>query len=329
MGNLSTDYMGLRLKNPLIAGASALAKTVEGVEQLARAGAGAVVLKSLFEEEVRDRYSDTRKSLATTYGHPDAMQYLMADLAGHYGPEEYLRLVENATRAVDIPVIASVNCVDPSTWKPFARQLQAVSAQALELNVYSLPLDPRVSSDEVDNTYLDALQAVQAEVSIPVALKLSPYVSNLTRLANRLSEAGAQGLVLFNRFFHPDIDIENQEWSGGLTLSQPGDHLPSQRWLALLYGRLRCDLCASTGVHDGATLIRMLLAGARAVQITSLLYRSGLESITGVLQELESWMDRHHVDSMGAMTGKLSRAHSQDLALLERGQFIRAFVRAE
>ncbi len=322
--------MGLELINPLVVGSSALSKTADGVQRLAEAGAGAVVLKSLFEEEIRHQFALTTEALTpSAVQHPDAYEYLAADLATHYGPEEYLRLVENASKAVEIPVIASVNCMDPASWSPYARQLTSAGARALELNVYMLPLDPRVSPEQVDDVYVQAAKAVKREVKIPVAIKLVPYLSNLPRVALQLGEAGVDGLVLFNRTFPPDIDIESMELTGGLSLSSAGEYRLALRWLALLYGRVRCDLCASTGVHDGATLIRMLLAGARAVQVTSALYLDGLGQIRRFLAELTSWMGRHQVESIDHMVGKVSRIRASDPSLLERSQYIRTFVRAE
>lgn len=329
MANLKTKYMGLELSNPIIAGSSAMSKTLDGVKHLAEAGVGAVVLKSLFEEEVLASFAETHSALADYHGHPDAYEYLQAGLATHYGPEKYLRLVEQASKAVSIPVIASVNCSSPDTWLPYARQIEAAGAHAIELNIYMLPTDPRVSSDDMEAAYVKALKDVKQKLTIPVAVKMVPYITNLPRLALQLGEAGASGLVLFNRFFNPDVNIESMELTGGLSLSEAQEYRLPLRWLALLYGRVRPDLCASTGIHDGDTVVRMLLAGARAVQVTSALYKVSTVVVQDMLQSLGDWMGRHQMNEITDFVGKASRYKAANPALLERSQYIRAFVEVE
>ncbi len=271
MANLKTKYLGLELANPLILGSSGLSKSVDGVKRAAEAGAGAVVLKSLFEEEIRLDIRGTTDAFAG-YPHPEAAGYLDADLAAHYGAETYLRLVEDASKAVDVPVIASVNCVTGTTWTTFAAQLEASGAAAIELNVYALPMDAGQTSEQVESVYLEAVGAVRKQVKIPVALKMVPYLTNLPRLALAAQQSGADGLILFNRFFHPDIDIHVEDLKGGLVLSRPDEYRMALRWLGMLYGRTRSDLCATTGIHDGETVVKMLLAGACAVQVVSAVY---------------------------------------------------------
>ena len=329
MPDLKTNYLGLELRNPIVAGSSGLTKSVEGIKRCADAGAGAVVLKSLFEEEIRLQFSDTQNALGASHSHPDAYEYFQADLATHLGPKKYLELIENASKAVDIPVIASVNCVTGDTWASYAGQIEAAGAKALELNVYALPMDPRLTSDELESVYVDAVRAVKEKVSIPVSLKLVPHITNTMRLARRLGDVKVDGMVLFNRFFEPDINIESLEYAGGLSLSEPAEFRHSLRWIALLYGRTQANLCASTGIYSGETVVKQILAGASAVQVVSALYRNGISEVEGMLSVLENWMKRHKFASINDFKGKMSKALSDDAHLLERAQHIKAFVNAE
>lgn len=329
MANLNVKYLGLTLKNPLIVGSSALAKSVDGVKRAEEAGAGAVVLKSLFEEEIRHDFETTQKALDELHGHPEAYEYARADLASHIGADRYLRLVEDASKAVSIPVIASVNCVTPDTWLPFARQVEACGAKALELNIYAQPYDPRIPSEQIEQRYIDTLKAVRKEVKLPVAVKMVPYLTNPLKLAFDLSNAGANGLVLFNRFFSPDIDIQKLELTGGLTLSHPSEYQNSLRWVSMLFGRVSADLCAATGIHDGETAIKMILAGASAVQVTSVLYRQKFEVLAQMQDTIANWMDAKGFKDLADFRGKVSRFHAANPEMLARAQYISAFVHAE
>jgi len=328
MAVLDTTYLGLKLKNPLVVGSSSLTRNVEGVRRCAAAGVGAVVLKSLFEEEIRLEYSSTSGALAG-YPHPEAMDWLRTDLAAHYGAENYLRLVEESTKAVSIPVIASLNCVTPETWVKFASRIEGAGAAAIELNIYQLPLDPAVPGEKLEAGYIETLKAVRAQVSIPVSLKTIPYLTNIPRFAVQAHEAGAAGLVLFNRFFHPDLDIVEMEPRGGLLLSRPEEYRLPLRWIGILYGRTGCDLCASTGVHGAGAVIRLILAGAKAVQVTSALYLYQHEIVGTMLHGLEDWMSEHGFESVETFRGRVSRFHSGRPEMYERSQYIKAFVDAE
>ena len=328
MADLKTRYLGLDLESPLIVGSCGLTKTLSGIQRCADAGAGAVVVKSLFEEQIRMEYEETVAAMAA-YAHPEAMEYLRADVAGEYGPKVYLELLEAAANQVSIPVIASVNCTSPKGWTDFARKIEAAGAKALELNVFVLGTDPSKTSEDIEWIYLDAVRKVRAEISIPVAVKLVPYLTNISRMAARVEEAGADGLVLFNRFFHPDVDVGTLEVTGGLSLSGPDEHLLPLRWIALLYGRIGCDLSASTGIHDTAGAAKVLLAGASTVQITSALYRHGIEHLRTITDGLEKWMAQKDFASVDAFRGRLSRFHTEKPELYERAQYIKAFVNAE
>ncbi len=329
MADLRVKYIGLELKNPIIVGSCALGKSVDGVKRAEEAGASAIVLKSLFEEEIRHDFEATQKALDELHGHPEAYEYARADLASHMGPERYLRLVESASKAVSIPVVASINCTTPETWVPYASQIQASGARALELNIYAQPYDARVSSEEVERSYVEALIAVKKAVDIPVVVKLVPHLTNPMKLAFELSNAGADGLVLFNRFFNPDIDIENMELAGGLTLSEPTEYQNTLRWIGMLYGRSKADLCAATGIHSGETAVKMLLAGAAAMQVTSVLYRQKMDVIGQMVQFVERWMESKGFGAVGDFRGKVSRFHAAKPELLARAQYIKAFVHAE
>jgi dihydroorotate dehydrogenase (fumarate) len=328
MANLKTSYLGLELDNPFIVGACGLTKTAERVKRCAEAGAGAVVLKSLFEEQIRLEMAETTDALAAEL-HPEALQYLEADIAAQQGPRQYLELIREASRSVSIPVIASVNCTGAETWVEFAEQIAAAGPAALELNVYVLATDPDRTSGEIEQVYLDTLAAVKSRVKIPVAVKLAPYLSNVGRMALGLEAGGADGLVLFNRLFYPDVDLDHEQLKGVLGLSHPGDHRRTLRWTALLADRMQGDLCATTGIHDGLTAAKMLLVGARAVQVVSVLYRKKLDVLGEMLADLNTWMDQQGYADLDAFRGKLSHAKIADADKFERAQYIKAFAGVE
>ena len=261
--------------------------------------------------------------------HPEAYEYLRADLASLYGAQNYVALVRDAAAAVDIPVIASVNCTSSDVWVKFARQIEAAGAAALELNIYVLPTDSAAHSGQVEQAYFDALEAVLAEVNIPVAVKLVPFITNLTAFTAVAQKIGAAGLVLFNRFFHPDINLASVSLEGGLSFSSPQDYRLALRWIALLSGGTDCDLCASGGIHDGESALKLLLAGASAVQMTSSLYLNRLDRIAKSLDTISKWMAEHDYSSISDFRGLLSRDGSDDTQLLERAQYIKAFVGVE
>jgi len=327
MANLGTTYLGLELDNPFIVGSSGLTRTVDGVRSCAEAGAGAVVLKSIFEEQIRLEYAETTESLADSV-HPEALAYLEADIVTRYGPRNYLDLVKKASKAVSIPVIASVNCTSSHSWIEFAKQLEKSGAAALELNIYVLPTDPDQKSGQVDQIYLDIVSQVTSRVHMPVSVKLAPYLTNLPRMGKKLVDCGAKGLVVFNRLFSPDIDIENETVSGGISLSTPDEHRMGLRWVALLSDTLGVDICGSRGIHDPAAAVKMLLAGATAVQVTSTLYKNKMKQLNLLTEGLAAWMDAKGYADLEDFRGKLSEDPSgADLFL--RAQYIKAFVGVE
>jgi dihydroorotate dehydrogenase (fumarate) len=328
MANLSTSYMGLTLRNPIIAGSSGLTNTVENIQKIYQAGAGAVVLKSLFEEQIQASVNKTFSQNENNYSYPEALDYI-----SHYTRENdlerYLKLIRDAKAAVDIPVIASINCVSSSEWVTFAKNIQEAGADALELNIFILPSDPRRKADQQEQVYFEILQAVMKQVKIPVSAKISYYFSGLSNMALQLSWTGVKGLVLFNRFYSPDIDIESFQITTGNVYSTPGENALTLRWVALLSDKVQCDIAASTGIHDGKAAIKQLLAGAKAVQVASVLYEKGFDQIGIMTREMEEWMDRHKLANTKDFIGKLSYREAKNPAAYERVQFMKHFAGIE
>ncbi|MBI5550522.1 MAG: dihydroorotate dehydrogenase-like protein [Desulfobacterales bacterium] len=332
--NLTTNYMGLTLRNPIIAGSSGLTGSVEQVKSLAANGAGAVVLKSIFEEEVLNEYADFIKEAKAQFGEP---QYF--DYNGQRNPIEYydyvlqeqnlkkyIALLEGCKAAVDIPVMASINCFYYSVeWLSYAQNLERAGADALELNMFFPPTDFKHSREEKEALYFKIAEKVTQAVKIPVALKISPYFTDLGPMIQRLSETGVKALVLFNRFFSPDFDIDKLEVKPSFVFSTPADLALSLRWIAVMANKVGCDLAASTGVHDAAAVVKQLLAGANAVQVASCLYKNGPKYIKELLAGLESWMAGKKYRALADFKGKLSQARSSDPAVYERAQFMRYF----
>ncbi len=323
--DLSTRYMGLVLRNPLVASASPLSKTVEGIERLAAAGVGAVVLYSLFEEELqREAAENTRLVEAGTESFAESLSYFPAAAEGELGPRRYLSLLERAAMAVDVPVIGSLNGVTPGGWVDYARAMQDVGAAAIELNVYSLPGDPRISGRDVEQRHVDILARVKDAVSVPVAVKLSPYFSSTGEMALRLDGAGADALVLFNRFLQPDIDSETLSVVPTVGLSSPAEARLPRTWIALLHGRVRASLAATTGVETSDDVAKYLLAGADVVMTASALLRHGPDHATVLLEGLADWMARKGFAAVHELRGLLAVPGDADEALQQRVGYVGA-----
>jgi dihydroorotate dehydrogenase (fumarate) len=322
---LATSYMGLQLRNPLVASASPLSYTLDGVRRLADAGVGAIVLYSLFEEQLREEEARRAQIVdGPAESFPEALDYVPAVVKEDAGPSRYLSLVERAAAAVDIPVIASLNGVTPEGWTDYARSMQDAGAAAIELNIYYLPGDPDISGGDVEQRHLDVLRRVKAAVTVPVAVKLSPYFSSFGELALRLDEAGADALVLFNRFLQPDIDPEALSIVPRVTLSNPTDARLPRTWIALLHGRVRAALAATSGVEDSADIARYLLAGADVVMTASALLRHGPEYARVLLDGLTSWMGRKGLQSADELRGMLSVPVDADSSAYERAGYVSA-----
>ncbi len=322
MADFKTNYMGLELKNPIIVGSSGLTNSVENIIDIEKNGAGAVVLKSLFEEQIMQEVSKTISQDAHTY--PEAADYI-SNYSKDTAVGNYIKLIKDAKAAVNIPVIASINCVSSVEWISYASKMEEAGADALELNVFIMPSDPHKSGDENEKMYLDIIQKVQKVISIPIAIKLSYYFSSLAKTALSLSWTGISGMVLFNRFFSPDIDIDTFEIKPTNVFSTPEELSTSLRWVAMLSSRLHCDIAASTGIHDGTSVIKQLLAGAKAVQISSVLYKNGFGEIKTMLSDLEKWMEKHSFKSLDDFVGKMSIKETDNPAAYERVQFMKYF----
>lgn len=328
MADLSTQYMGLKLRNPIVVGSSGLTNSIENIIKINEAGAGAVVLKSLFEEQINYAVSKTFNESETNYGYTEAHDYI-SNYTEEKDLDRYLGLISEAKSKVDIPVMASVNCVSASQWTSFAKKIEEAGADALELNMFVLPSDPKHSPDENEKVYFEILQSVIKQLSIPVSAKISYYFSGLANTALKLSWTGIKGLVLFNRFFSPDIDIDKFEVTSANVFSTPSELPISLRWVAMLSPQVHCDIAASTGIHDGKAVIKQLLAGAKSVQLASVLYKSGFDQIGGMLIEVEEWMDKHNFANTSDFIGKLSYKAAENPAAYERVQFMKHFAGIE
>jgi dihydroorotate dehydrogenase (fumarate) len=323
--DLTTRYLGLELRNPLIAAASPLSNTIAGVRQLADAGIGAIVLYSMFEEQLREEAAQNAEwADAGTESFAEALSYFPAAAGSDPGPRRYLGLVERAVAAVDIPVIASLNAATPGGWTSYATYLERAGANAIELNIYHPLGEPMLSGREVEQRHIDIVTSVKAAVNVPIAVKLHPYFSSIAEMAQRLDSAGADGLVLFNRFLQPDIDQETLTFSAGFGLSNPAEARLPRAWIALLAGRIRGSLAATTGVDDAADVARYLLAGADVVMTASALLRRGPMYAAELLDGLIGWMSRKGFDTLADVRGLLAVPSSAAGSAQERAGYVTA-----
>ena len=322
--DLGTTYMGLKLSNPLVVSACPLSKDVANIARLEEAGAGAVVLYSLFEEQIEHdvreldyylEYGTERFAESLTY-FPDPGDFPR-------GPEKYLKHIAEAKRAVDVPIIASLNGISAGGWTSYAQDCQQAGADALELNVYYLPTNPKVPSTRIEDMYLAVMAAVKATVSIPVAIKVSPYFSSTSNMLKRLDEAGADGLVLFNRFYQPDIDIRGLRTVSKLSLSTSAENRLPLRWIAILSGKLQASIAATTGIHTAEDVAKMLMAGADVTMLCSALLRNGPAHLSKIKAELVTLMQEIGYDSVSAMKGVMSQAKCPEPAAFERANYIK------
>ena len=286
-----------------------------------------MVLKSLFEEQIAAKAKDMEEHL-WLYGHTEAFEYV-SKMAMPLGPRDYLKLIEDAKASVSIPVIASLNCISPRWWTDFARQIEAAGADGLELNISVMPSDPARTSTEIEKIYADIVESLRSGVRIPIAVKIGPYFTSVARMATAFSEQGVSALVLFNRFYQIDIDIDRIGIMPGIRFSSPDEISLPLRWIALLAGSVKCDLAASTGVHDGDGFVKQLLAGATVVQVCSTLYEHGMEHIGKILDDADTWMQKHGFTKVGDFRGKLSRQVTERPELYERLQYIKLFTGIE
>ena len=322
--DLSTTYLGLHLPHPLMPGASPLSDDLDTVKRLEDAGAAAIVMRSLFEEQI------VGEELATYHAHEapnesyaEALSYLPDPGMFSLGPHEYLEQLQRIKAAVSIPVIASLNGTTPANWIEYARLIGDAGADALELNIYDLPTDPQESGEDVEQRVLDVVTMLREAVALPLAVKLSPFYSSFAHFARRLERAGADGLVIFNRFYQPDIDVENLEVVPRVRLSSRGELLLRLRWLSILSGQVGVSLAVTGGVHDAADAVKAVMAGAHAVQMVSVLLRHGTEALARMLAELSRWLEEHEYESLRQMQGSMSAARGASLLALERVHYMR------
>jgi dihydroorotate dehydrogenase (fumarate) len=322
--NLTTTYMGLDLKNPLVSAAGPYSREIGTVRQLEDAGAAAVVLHSLFEEQISYEAAELDHYLGHgTESFAEALTYFPAAHEYKLGPDEYLEHVRQAKAAVDIPIIASLNGVSTGGWIDYARLMEQAGADALELNVYFIPTDLRLSAEDVDRLYLAILEAVKSKVRIPVAMKLSPFFSAMASMAIRLDRAGADALVLFNRFYQPDIDLETLEVVPNLVLSTPHAMRLPLRWIAILYGQLKASLAGASGIATGQDVLKMLMVGADVVQICSALLRKGIREMSVILKDMQVWMEEKEYESVEQMKGSMSQRACREPSAFERANYMK------
>ncbi len=325
MIDLTTKYLGLRLRSPLVVSASPLSRDVDAICHMEEAGASAVVLYSLFEEQLRQEELDLDYHLAAgTESFAESLTYFPQPGEFHTGPEGYLDHIRKAKAASNIPIIASLNGSTLGGWTKFAAQIEQAGADAIECNIYYIPTDPKLAADAIETTYLDILRAVKSAVTIPVAVKLSPFFSNLANMAHRLDQAGADGLVLFNRFYQPDVDLEALEIRPNVLLSTPQALRLPLTWVGILYGRVKAGLAATGGVHNAEDVIKLLMVGANVTMMCSALMRHGINHLRHIERELRGWMEEHEYESVAQMQGSMSQMKCSDPQAFERAQYMRA-----
>lgn len=325
--DLSTRYLGMDLRTPLVPSASPLSEEISNIKRMEDAGASAVVLHSLFEEQLRlERYELYHHLSYSTNSFAEALTFFPETSEFHVGPEIYLDHIMKAKQAVDIPIIASLNGISVEGMIDFSEKIEAAGADALELNLYYIPTDMNLASDQVESTYLSILKAIKSEISIPVALKLSPFFSNIAYAARRFDDAGADALVLFNRFYQPDIDLETLEIRPNIILSTPQALRLPLTWIAILYGRIRADIAATSGIHTAKDVIKMLMVGANITMLCSTLLRNGIEEITVIERGMLEWMEENEYESVRQMQGSMSQINCEDPSAFERSQYMRGLM---
>ncbi|MGO9125870.1 MAG: dihydroorotate dehydrogenase-like protein [Terriglobales bacterium] len=323
--DLSTKYLGLQLRTPLVASSSPISHEISAIRRLEEAGASAVVLHSLFEEQLHQEGAEVENHLdAKADSFTDSPAYFPRPVEFRSRPDDYLNHIRKAKEAVDIPVIASLNGSTLGGWAKYARQIEQAGADALECNMYSLPTNMGISGSEIEKTYIDILREVKTSVRIPVAVKLSPFFSNFANMAKRLDEAGADGLVLFNRFYQPDIDLDELEIKPNVLLSSPPELRLPLTWVGILYGRIRASLAGTSGVHGPEDAIKLLLVGADVTMLCSTLLRNGISYLRLIEGGIQEWMEEHEYESVREMQGSLSQLRCPDPAAFERAQYTRA-----
>jgi Dihydroorotate dehydrogenase len=325
--NLTTRYLGFKLRTPLVPSASPLSEKIDNIKRMEDAGAPAVVFHSLFEEQVRRDHHDLQYYLDQgTESYAESLSYFPDRAEFKVGPEAYLEHIAQAKAAVDVPIIGSLNGRTFGGWMTYARQIEQAGADALELNIYSIPTDPELSGGEIETSYLTILASIKAQLKIPVAVKLSPFFTNFAQFARRADRNGANALVLFNRFYQPDIELETLEISPNVLLSTPMAMRLPMRWIAMLYGRIGANLAATSGIHRATDALKMLMAGADVTMLCSILLRRGIEHIRVIEREMREWMEEHEYESIEQLKGSMSQKNCPDPSAFERAQYMRALA---
>jgi dihydroorotate dehydrogenase (fumarate) len=324
MADLTTTYLGLNLKNPLVASASPLSKKAENAKKLEEAGVSAIVMYSLFEEQIiHDSLELDHYLTRGTNSFAEALTYLPDLGTYNMGPEKYLNHLSALKKEVSIPVISSLNGVSKGGWTNYARLMQDAGADAVELNMYYLSADPDLTGQELEDNYIDLVSEVKAAISIPLAVKLSPFITSLPNFVRRLATAGADGVVLFNRFYQPDFDLDELEVVRTLELSDSRDLLLPLRWISILYGKVEADFALTSGIHTAADVLKAMMAGAKVAMTASMVLHDGYESVTTVLENLKAWMEEHEYESIKQMQGSMSQQSVAEPAAFERSNYIK------
>lgn len=327
MVDLSTNYLGLQLKNPIVASASPLSKKVDNVRRLEDAGASAVVMYSLFEEQIiNDSLALDYFLNQGTYSNPEADTYLVEMDHYNIGPEAYLEMIQKIKTSVEIPLIASINGISLSSWVDYAQKIQQAGADALELNIYSVSPDASINASETEKNRLDLIREIRSKIQIPLDVKLSPFFTSLPNFASRCVEAGANGLVLFNRFIQPDLDIETLDVVSQMQLSTSAELRLPLRWVALLYGQIHADLALTSGVHTAIDVLKSVMAGASVTMIASEFIAKGPERAKSLLDEIQAWMEEFKYDSIQQMRGSMSQKSVEKPDAFERAQYMKALT---
>ncbi|MFA5088535.1 MAG: dihydroorotate dehydrogenase-like protein [Candidatus Omnitrophota bacterium] len=322
--DLSTTYMGLKLKNPLVVASSPLSEIVDNYKRLEDAGISAIVNHSLFEEQITHEVYELNNYLTQgTESFAESLTYFPEPESFVLGPEEYLKHIHQAKKSVSIPVIASLNSHSAGQWSSYAKRIEEAGADALELNIYFLPTDPQVSGGQIEQTYLDILKSVKSTIKIPVAVKMNPYFSSIPNMAKRLDEAGADALVLFNRFYQPDIDLENLEVVPNIILSSSYEMRLPLRWVAILYGKVKSSLAATTGIYQAQDALKMLMAGADVTMLCATLLKNGIKQAEKILRDMEEWMSQKDYESVAQIKGIMSHKACANPSALERANYMR------
>lgn len=324
MSDLSTTYLGLALKNPLVVSPSPLCEELDSLKRMEEAGAGAIVLHSLFEEQLQVESQDLDRFLSHgAESFAEALSYFPEKGQYKLGPEEYLEHIRKAKAALSIPVVGSLNGVSTGGWISYAKKIQDAGADALELNVFYVPADPELSGAQVEQMYCDLVRDVKASVKIPVAVKLGPYFSAMASMAQRLDKAGAKGLVLFNRFYQPDFDLEKLEVTPNLNLSTSNDLRLRLTWVGILWGKVKADMAITGGVHTGPDVVKCMMAGAKVAMMTSALLKHGIPHLATVLKELTGWMEEKEYASIQQMQGSMSQKKVAQPAAFVRANYMK------